>query len=217
MARSALRLDNEKRSTKGHACVVFNQTLLRNKLIRYNNMRGNLRVYTQIFNRRHSKVGHLFRGRFKAILVHRDAYLLGRPVGSAADRRRAADRYARLVARVPDASLWDGALRQQIYLGDEAFVARMQALGEPRNSTDADIPKIQRRKARTLTQWLGSCETREEALYKARTDGAITMSAIARELGLSVCRVSRLIARSERATGKARARRRGLHSEPCDF
>ena len=44
MARSALRLDNEKRSTTGHACVVFTQTLLRKKLIRYNNMRGNLRV-----------------------------------------------------------------------------------------------------------------------------------------------------------------------------
>lgn len=26
-------------------------------------------VYTQVFNRRHGKVGHLFLGRFKAILV----------------------------------------------------------------------------------------------------------------------------------------------------
>lgn len=33
-------------------------------------------VYTQRFNRRHDKVGHLFQGRFKAILVSRDAYLL---------------------------------------------------------------------------------------------------------------------------------------------
>ena len=33
-------------------------------------------VYTQRFNRRHGKVGHLFQGRFKAILVDRDAYLL---------------------------------------------------------------------------------------------------------------------------------------------
>ena len=31
---------------------------------------------TQRFNRRHGKVGHLFQGRFKAILVDRDAYLL---------------------------------------------------------------------------------------------------------------------------------------------
>ena len=33
-------------------------------------------VYTQRYNRRHDKVGHLFQGRFKAILVDRDAYFL---------------------------------------------------------------------------------------------------------------------------------------------
>ena len=33
-------------------------------------------VYTQGFNRRHRKVGHLFQGRFKAILVERESYLL---------------------------------------------------------------------------------------------------------------------------------------------
>jgi putative transposase len=210
-------------------------------------------VYTQAFNRRHGKAGHLFQGRFKAVLVDRDAYLLevcryvdlnpvrakaarkpgswawssyrahvgeaatpewldtvglhgyllGRPASTAADRRRAADRYARLVASVPNANLWDSALRQQIYLGDETFVERMQALAEPRNSTDSDIPKIQRRKARTLAQWLQSSKSREQALYDAHTQGAMTMSAIAKELGLSISRVSRLIARTEQAKGKA--------------
>ncbi|MEY2680906.1 MAG: hypothetical protein RL661_1137 [Pseudomonadota bacterium] len=33
-------------------------------------------VYTQRFNRRHGRVGHVFQGRYKAILVERDAYLL---------------------------------------------------------------------------------------------------------------------------------------------
>jgi putative transposase len=33
-------------------------------------------VYTQRFNRRHRKVGHLFQGRFKAILVEKEGYLL---------------------------------------------------------------------------------------------------------------------------------------------
>ena len=33
-------------------------------------------VYTQRFNRRHDLVGHLFQGRFKGVLVERDAYLL---------------------------------------------------------------------------------------------------------------------------------------------
>ena len=33
-------------------------------------------VYTQASNRRHGRVGHLFQGRYKAILVDGDAYLL---------------------------------------------------------------------------------------------------------------------------------------------
>ena len=33
-------------------------------------------VYTQAFNRRHKRVGHVLQGRFKAILVDRDSYLL---------------------------------------------------------------------------------------------------------------------------------------------
>ncbi|KPK14843.1 MAG: addiction module toxin RelE [Betaproteobacteria bacterium SG8_41] len=33
-------------------------------------------VYTQRFNRRHRRVGHVFQGRFKAIIVDRDSYLL---------------------------------------------------------------------------------------------------------------------------------------------
>ena len=33
-------------------------------------------VYTQRFNRRHKRVGHVFQGRFTAILVDRNSYLL---------------------------------------------------------------------------------------------------------------------------------------------
>jgi REP element-mobilizing transposase RayT len=33
-------------------------------------------IYTQSFNRRHSRVGHIFQGRYKAVLVQRDAHLL---------------------------------------------------------------------------------------------------------------------------------------------
>lgn len=33
-------------------------------------------VYTQAFNRRHDRVGHVLQGRFKAILVERESYLL---------------------------------------------------------------------------------------------------------------------------------------------
>lgn len=33
-------------------------------------------VYTQLYNRRHDRVGHLFQGRFKAIVVDKESYLL---------------------------------------------------------------------------------------------------------------------------------------------
>jgi len=44
------------------------------------NLSGGMRqlngLYTQRFNRRHGMVGHLFQGRYKAILVQKEAYLL---------------------------------------------------------------------------------------------------------------------------------------------
>ena len=33
-------------------------------------------VYTQAYNKRHDRMGHLFQGRFKAILVQKDSHLL---------------------------------------------------------------------------------------------------------------------------------------------
>ena len=33
-------------------------------------------VYTQLFNKRHGRVGHLFQGRYKAILIQKDSHLL---------------------------------------------------------------------------------------------------------------------------------------------
>lgn len=33
-------------------------------------------IYTQIFNRRHSRTGHVFQGRYKSLLIDEDAYLL---------------------------------------------------------------------------------------------------------------------------------------------
>src|ERR1041385_5628104 len=33
-------------------------------------------IYTQAYNRRHRRVGHLFQGRYKAILVDKESYLL---------------------------------------------------------------------------------------------------------------------------------------------
>ena len=210
-------------------------------------------VYSQAFNRRHSKVGHLFQGRFKAILVDRDAYLLevcryvelnpvragmvdapqawpwssyrahigeadapqwldtegvyghllGHPVHSATEALHAARCYAELVAAGRDVRLWDLGLNKQIYLGDDDFVARMQSRSGRPGLTSKEVPKAQRSTPRNLTHWLGVCETREEALRRAHVESAISMTAMAAQLGVSVARVSQLIARAEasRAAG----------------
>lgn len=39
-------------------------------------MQGITQSYTQYFNKRHTRVGHLFQGRYKAILCDKDSYLL---------------------------------------------------------------------------------------------------------------------------------------------
>jgi len=39
-------------------------------------MRHLNQVYTQAFNRRHGRVGHVLQGRYKSILVEKDSYLL---------------------------------------------------------------------------------------------------------------------------------------------
>ena len=107
-----------------------------------------------------------------------------------------------MVAAARDLRLWDQALRQQIYLGDEAFVERMQKIADPQRATAREIPKAQRRSIRSLAQWLGACSAREEALFRAHAESGMTMSAIAKQLNLSVSRVSRLIARAEAAKDK---------------
>jgi len=117
------------------------------------------------------------------------SHLLGRELRGAADRRRAAERYERLLAAEPDLDIWVH-LRHQIFLGDEAFAARMLAQG------GAAVPRP--RSAGTgLASWRREDRSRSEALYLAHTQGGVTMTALARELGLSVSRVSRMIASHE--------------------
>lgn len=207
-------------------------------------------VYTQTYNRRHRVVGHLFQGRFKAVLVDRDAYLLevcryvelnpvragmvaaveewpwssyaahtgrvaspswldtpavlrhvaGRPLESSADAAQAALRYAELVEQGRGVSLWDTGLRQQIYLGDESFVRRMQAVAESSPAPPGnEVPLAQRvPPARPLATYFGDGGDRDASIWRAHAEGRHSMSAIAAELRLSVSRVSRIVHAQEK-------------------
>jgi len=201
-------------------------------------------LYTQRCNRRHRTVGHLFQGRFKAILVDRDAYLMEvcryvdlnpvrarlvkraqdwawssfrahvglapRPawldskvlLGQFAQKEGAAKRrYAEFVAQGKGVRLWEEVLTGQIYLGNERFVARMQSRAEPMQES-REIPRAQRRgKALPLERYVHQRDGRGEGVLKAYREGGYTQTAIARALGLSVSRVSRIISAVE-AKGK---------------
>lgn len=198
-------------------------------------------VYTQHHQRRHGAVGPLFQGRFRAVLVDRErylldacryvdlgpvrerlvtsaadwpagshralaalepapewldvaglhAYLLGRPAVSPADHRSAGARYARLVGAEPALQLWPGRLRQQIFLGDAAFAERMRAAAAAGRRGASRVG---------YAEWLRRAGgIREQALWLAHTEGGVSMTALAAQLGLSVSRISRLIASAERA------------------
>ena len=116
-----------------------------------------------------------------------------------ADERRAAQRYCTLVNAGRDVRLWDEALRQHIYLDDEKFVKRMQALANLQQVSRRDVPKAQRSMPLTLAQWLDTTESRDEALLWAHTKSGISMTAMAAELHCSVSYVSRLIKRAQAA------------------
>ena len=207
-------------------------------------------VYTQSFNRHHGLSGHLFQGRFKAILVDRDsylmalcryvernpvavglvaaptdwawssfrahagleptpawldsdgmhAYLLGKEVATPRDRDRAVQKYRALVDNVSpeDASFWQQALQQQVYLGNEVFVQRMQAQATPARLIASEIPKRQRQLPQAWADHLDRAfGNRDAALLTAYRDGGMTMTVLARHTGLSVSHVGRLIGREQ--------------------
>jgi putative transposase len=192
-------------------------------------------VYTQVSNRRHQRNGHLFQGRFKGILVDKDAYLLelsryvvlnpvragmaespeqwpwssyGAMVGVipapkwlAVDgllrqfgkvRKKARQRYQEFVLAGVGQRIWDG-LRQQIYLGDDAFVTRMQAKGQVGGDA-ITVPKVQRRPpAPSLAAIAARHGERNTAILAAYATGAYSYREIAEHFGIHLGTVGRVV------------------------
>jgi putative transposase len=134
------------------------------------------------------------------------SFVLGREARTPAEQRKAGQKYAASVAGAKGDAFWNATLRHQIYLGDEAFVARMQATaqGSKGRATAKGAAKPGRSKA-SVAQWIKDSETREQGLLRAYTEGGLSMTAMADGLGLSVSRVSRLIARAEAHRGGSHA------------
>lgn len=197
-------------------------------------------VYTQRFNREHKRVGHVFQGRYKAILVDKESYLLelaryivlnpvrARMVRSAKDWRWSSYRQTAglsnaeswlstdwllsgFSSRLGKAQLsyrefvsegkglpspWEN-LRNQVFLGDEAFVKHMQEKVES-DRTLAEVPRIQRRKlALPVKEYEQQTSTRDEAICKAYQSGRYKMVELAEYFGLHYSSISKIIRKNE--------------------
>jgi REP element-mobilizing transposase RayT len=192
-------------------------------------------VYTQASNRRHGRVGHLFQGRFKGILVDKDVYLLelGRYVvlnpvraglvntplqwrwssyrammGKVAtpkwlavdslmsqfgkDRKEARHSYRKFVRDGIGQYIWEG-LRQQIFLGDDAFVEKMQSRAQLSGDTSA-ISRVQRRSPPPpLAEIVASHSERNAAIVAAYTTGVYSYREIAEYFGIHLATVGRIV------------------------
>lgn len=201
-------------------------------------------VYTQYVNRTHRRVGHVFQGRYQAILVEKDSYLLElaryvvlNPVRAhmvkdtmqwpwssyramisrespppwlmtdwilgqfGAERHQAITHYIDFVrAGVGQPTLW-AKLQNQIYLGSEQFVQRMQKEIESQQALQ-EVPRAQRRPvAKSLGHYARYASDPFLGMALAYLSGDYTMKAIADHFGVHYTTVSRAVKEYE-ATGK---------------
>ncbi len=193
-------------------------------------------VYTQLFNKHHNRVGHVFQGRYKAILVDKNEYLLElaryivlNPVragmvraakdwpwssyrataGSAAARiclhcdwilaafgkrkSKAVENYRRFVAAGKgQPSPW-AMLRNQVYLGGEEFVEKVQLLIDDDKDL-SEIPSSQRRPMpKPIEHYENTSQHRNEAIVAAYASGGYTLKQIGEHYGLHYSTVSGII------------------------
>jgi putative transposase len=145
----------------------------------------------------------------EAFVLH--SRVLGREPSNDQDRLHAAERYAEFVEAGRDERLWATALRQEIYLGDDDFVDRMQERIEISRKNMKEIPASQRRSS--LLDAMAHPETRAESLRRAFVEGGMPMSEIARETRLSPSWVSRLIGQAEARERADRSRQKAPYGE----
>src|SRR5882672_4165563 len=195
-------------------------------------------LYAQRFNRRHHRCGHLLQGRYHAVIVDAQSYLLEviryvllNPVRAgivahardwrwssflstvgevtaprwlavpdvlacfAPDVARAARAFHGFVdAGISARSPWT-ALSQDIYLGDEAFIERTQALMLDARRRDSEIPRPQRtKKPASLADIFVDTSEVASGILTAYRSGRFTMRQIADHLGVHYSTVSRLLA-----------------------
>jgi len=98
-------------------------------------------------------------------------------------------------------SPWE-ELKNQIYLGSDAFVDAMQRKMDG-NRRLSEIPKTQRRPvARPLNLYFEKYRDRDTAIFEAFTSGAYNMREIGDHVGVHYSRISRIVGQIEKARVK---------------
>lgn len=213
--------------------------------------------YTQAFNRRHNRAGHLFQGRFKGLVVEKDSHLLElcryvvlNPVRArgmrvrrpedwrwssycataargeapgwltvswilsrfAAEESSALEGYRRFVA----AGLREkGRLEERsgLWIGSERYGERLKGLLGAKAEV-REHPRRQRRPARRgLAEYLSpeacaSRDARNEAIYRAYSEGGFSQRQIGDCLGMHYVTVSCIVRARERERRDSTPRQR---------
>jgi hypothetical protein len=139
-------------------------------------------VYTQWHNRAHGRVGHVFQGRFKAVVVQRESSLLELA-------RHVVLNPVRAGIGLPN--IW-GDLKSQIYLGDDDF-AQSLPQQTPGKSANTEIPRAQRQAAAPPLAHFVKQPARNRAMAQAYATGCYSLKEIGQAFGLHYATVSRLV------------------------
>jgi putative transposase len=195
-------------------------------------------VFTKSMDRKHHRVGHLFQGRYKAILVDKDVYLLElcryivlnpvranmvsspeewpwsnwhcmfgnveSPVWLSTDTllvqfaknwQDAIQSYIEFVKSGIGKTVWN-TLQHQIFLGNEAFVARHHAMQDGLVGNLLEIPfKHCIAAPLPLAQYQAQTVDKHQAIYNAFRSGGYTQKQIGDYFGLHYSQISRIVAK----------------------
>jgi putative transposase len=114
----------------------------------------------------------------------------------AKDRQDAIQSYIDFVKSGIGKTVWD-TLKHQIFLGDEAFVARHQAMQYGLEGNLLEIPFKQRSAAPLpLAEYQAQTVGKHQAIYNAFRSGGYTRRQIGNYLGLYYSQISRLVAKT---------------------
>jgi putative transposase len=113
----------------------------------------------------------------------------------AKNRQDAIQSYIDFVKSGVDKTVWD-ALKHQIFLGDETFVARHQAMQDGGAGNLLEIPFKHRSAALSpLAIFQAQTVDKHQAIYNACRSGGYTQKQIGDHFGLHYSQISRLVAK----------------------